>query len=223
MDSYIGTEEMWQRAERQVKAVIESKGVDYMDGLGESAFYGPKIDFMGRDSFGREFQAATIQLDFGQPEGFDLTCTNEAGEKEGIVMVHAAIMGSMERFMVLLIERYAGAFPVWLAPEQVRVAAVNGTEDLQAYGEKLVERFKAAGLRTSLDLSNESVGKKIRASELARVPYTIVIGEKEMASDELSPRVRKSYGENEPKPLKADAFINAVQREIAERSSQSLL
>src|SRR6185437_5496505 len=125
MEAYVGTPEQWDAAEAQVRKVIESKVDDYIDGLGDAAFYGPKIDFVGRDVFGREFQAGTIQLDFGQPEGFDLTCTNESGEAERIVMVHAAIMGSIERFMVLAIEATGGAFPVWLAPEQVRVLSVN--------------------------------------------------------------------------------------------------
>src|SRR5437879_9992176 len=116
---------------------------------------------MGRDVFGREFQAATIQLDFGQPEGFDLTCNNETGERERIVMVHAAITGSLERFMVLLIEQTAGAFPTWLSPEQVRLAPINDSKAMLDYAYSLKAELEAAGLRVSGDVSSEGVGKKI--------------------------------------------------------------
>jgi threonyl-tRNA synthetase len=220
MEKYIGTPEMWARAEKQLKAVIEAKDVEYVDGLGESAFYGPKIDFMGRDVFGREFQAATIQLDFGQPEGFDLTCTNETGERERIVMVHAAITGSLERFMVLLIEQTAGAFPTWLAPEQVRLAPINDSKAMLDYAYSLKAELEAAGLRVSVDVSSESVGKKIRAAGLAKVPYTLVLGEKERESGQVSPRLRQGHGEFEGS-LSVKEFAAALQREVRERAAKS--
>jgi threonyl-tRNA synthetase len=222
MDNYIGDEAMWQRAEKQVKTVIEAKGVDYMDGLGESAFYGPKIDFMGRDAMGREFQAATIQLDFGQPEGFDLTCTNEAGERERIVMIHAAIMGSIERFLVLVIESTAGQFPLWLAPEQVRLAPINDTQDIADYTEKLRAELSLIGLRVGVDATAESVGKKIRAAGVAKVPYTLVIGEKERETGRVSPRLRTGHGEFAG-DLSVNEFAAALQREVSERAGKSLL
>lgn len=222
MDAYVGTPEMWDKAEAQIKAVIESKGVEYMDGLGESAFYGPKIDFMGRDVFGREFQAATIQLDFGQPEGFDLVCTNETGERERIVMLHCAVMGSLERFMVLLIEQTAGAFPLWLAPEQVRLAPVNDSQELAEYAEQLRGELATAGLRVTVDRSSESVGKKIRAAGLSKVPYTLVIGEKERETGQVSPRLRQGHGEFEA-TLSVNEFAAALQSEVNERAMKSLL
>lgn len=222
MSDYIGTPEMWKKAEAQVKGVIETKGIEYIDGLGESAFYGPKIDFMGRDVFGREFQAATIQLDFGQPEGFDLTCTNEAGESERIVMVHAAVMGSLERFMVLVIEQTAGQFPLWLAPEQVRLAPINDTKDILDYTYELKRQIEQAGLRASIDASAESVGKKIRAAGLAKVPYTLVIGEKERESGQVAPRLRQGHGEFEG-TVTTDEFISRLRREVGERLSKSAL
>jgi threonyl-tRNA synthetase len=216
MDDYTGTPETWARAEAQLRAVIESKGEDYMDGLGEAAFYGPKIDFMGRDALGREFQAGTIQLDFGQPEGFDLTCVNELGEQERIVMVHAAIMGSLERFMVLVIEQTAGAFPTWLAPEQVRLAPINDTDEIVAYTYQLKTDLEASGLRVGVDLSAESVGKKIRSGGLAKVPYTLVLGDKERESGMLSPRLRQGHGEFSGSLSAAD-FAKLVKLEVSQR------
>jgi len=222
MTAYLGDEKKWLQAEDQIRAVIEAKGVEYADGVGEAAFYGPKIDFMGRDVFGREFQAATIQLDFGQPEGFDLTCVNESGERERIVMLHCAVMGSLERFMVLLIEQTAGAFPVWLAPEQVRLAPINETPEILEYTEKLRVEFEAAGLRVGVDSMPESVGKKIRAAGLAKVPYTLVIGEKERETGQVSPRLRQGHGVYDG-TLSTTDFAAAVVREAKERAGTSLL
>jgi threonyl-tRNA synthetase len=225
MDSYIGNEATWKRAEADVLEVINAhaKG-DYIDGLGEAAFYGPKIDFIGHDVFGREFQAATIQLDFGQPEGFDLVCINEAGERERIVMAHAAIMGSIERFMVLLIEHTGGRFPVWLAPEQVRVARVNDDPKVAECAEKLLADLRAAGLRAELDASNESVGKKIRAAELAKVPYTLVIGGKEADSGMVTPRVRADLAvHHDAAEMTIDNFIKSVANEAKTRATRASL
>jgi threonyl-tRNA synthetase len=222
MEKYIGDAEMWDKAERQLRAVIEHKGVEYIDGPGESAFYGPKIDFMGKDALGREFQAGTIQLDFGQPENFDLTCTNETGERERIVMVHAAIMGSIERFLVLVIESTAGAFPMWLAPEQIRLAPINDTKEILDYVEQLRRDLVARGLRVGVDSAPESVGKKIRAAGLAKVPYALVIGEKERDTDQFSPRLRKGHGTYEGTLSKTE-FIEAVVREVAQRQTLSVL
>ncbi len=222
MDKYLGTPAMWAHAEQQLKNVVEAKGVDYIDGLGESAFYGPKLDFMGRDAIGREFQAGTVQIDFGQPEGFDLTCINEAGGRERIVMVHAAIMGSIERFMVLVIESTMGAFPLWLAPEQVRLAPVNDSAELSDYANQVRGKLESAGLRVAIDNSVESVGKKIRAAGVAKVPYTIVIGEQELKTDEFSPRLRQGHSEFAGK-ISVDKFTSNLKQEVAERSLKSLM
>jgi len=193
-----------------------------MDGPGESAFYGPKLDFMGRDAMGREFQAGTVQIDFGQPEGFDLTCVNEKGENERIVMVHAAIMGSIERFMVLVIESTMGAFPLWLAPEQVRLAPVNDAEQTMEFTDKVRRQLEAAGLRVAVDASAESVGKKIRAAGLAKVPYAVVVGDKERETGSVSPRLRQGHGEFGGS-LSVSDFAAALQREIQERAPKSVL
>jgi threonyl-tRNA synthetase len=177
---------------------------------------------MGRDALGREFQAGTIQLDFGQPEGFDLVCANEAGERERIVMIHAAIMGSLERFMVLVIENTAGAFPTWLAPEQVRLAPINETDTILDYTEKLRVEFESKGLRVGVDSAPESVGKKIRAAGLAKVPYTLVIGDKERESGIVSPRLRQGHGDFDGS-VSVDEFVKAVQLEVADRLPKSAL
>ncbi len=221
MDKYLGDEATWAKAESQLKEVLEAADVDYTEAIGDAAFYGPKIDFMGHDVFGREFQAATIQLDFGQPEGFDLNCINEAGEHERIVMIHAAIMGSIERFLVLVIEATAGAFPTWLAPEQVRLAPVNDTTELAEYVEGLRHELTGAGIRVGVDTSVESVGKKIRAAGLAKVPYTLVVGDKERETGKLSPRLRQGHGE-EPGELSLETFIDGLRGEIGNRARLSV-
>jgi threonyl-tRNA synthetase len=222
MDKYIGDESMWEKAEAQVKAVIEAKGVEYVDGVGDAAFYGPKIDFVGHDVLGREFQAGTIQLDFGQPEGFDLVCTNEIGERERIVMIHAAIMGSMERFMVLLLEQTGGALPLWLSPEQVRLVPINDAKEVLDYTDNLRRELEKRELRVGVDSTAESVGKKIRAAGLLKVPYTLVIGEKEIESGEVSPRLRQGHGSFDGK-LKVDDFTDKLRQEVAEHANSSLL
>ena len=189
--AYLGSESAWKSAEDQIKRIlVEKVGDNYIDGTGEAAFYGPKIDFIARDAIGRVWQVATIQLDFNQPEGFDLTCINETGDKERIVMIHAAIMGSIDRFLSIYIEHTAGRFPIWLAPEQIRIISVNQEPETLKKVEEISEKAKSLGLRVHADNSNESVGKKIREAELMKVPYTLVIGEKEIQIDKVTPRVR---------------------------------
>ncbi len=223
MDAYSGSPDAWGTAENQIKAIIEQKvGEDYLDGLGEAAFYGPKIDFIGRDAIGREWQVATIQLDFNQPEGFDLSCINEAGEKERIVMIHAAIMGSIDRFLSIYIEHTAGNFPVWLSPEQVRLLTVSDAPEIQDKTKEMRLQLKKAGIRADIDDASESVGKKIRLASMGKVPYTIVVGEQEVSSGEVSPRIRKDLGDGEPK-LSFERFIIQVQDEIKQRASHSSL
>ena len=223
--AYLGSPETWTKVEKQLTELAEEKvGKDYTIGVGEAAFYGPKLDFMAQDAIGREHQVATIQLDFNQPEGFDLTCVNEEGEKERIVMVHAAIAGSLERCLTVLIEHFAGKFPVWLAPEQIRVATLNQEDDTVKFAVKLVEQAKALGLRASLDNSSESVGKKIRASEMMKVPYTIVIGGKEIESSKVTPRIRKDMevGTN-AEAVSINEFLKTVANEAKGRVTKTSL
>src|SRR5687768_5169924 len=161
MESYMGSSEKWASAETQLQNIVSEKvGNNYIKGVGEAAFYGPKLDFMAKDAIGREHQVATIQLDFNMPEGFNLFCTNEDGEQERIVMVHCAIAGSLERCLSVLIEHYAGKFPVWLAPEQVRIITVNQEENTTSFADAIYKKARSLGLRVCIDNDNESVGKK---------------------------------------------------------------
>ncbi len=223
MKSYAGDNEKWEKSEHQLLNIIKNKvGEEYELGVGEAAFYGPKIDFMARDAIGREHQLATIQLDFNQPEGFDLTCINEAGEAERVVMIHAAIMGSIERFLSVYIEHTAGKFPVWLAPEQIRLVTVNQEELTVKCAENILEKAKKLGLRVYMDNSSESVGKKIRESEMMKVPYTLVIGEKEIESGNVMPRIRSDMGAQESQePIRLDEFLGTVVDEAETRSNHT--
>lgn len=191
-EAYAGSEEEWKSTENQLLNILKSKvGDDYIDGVGEAAFYGPKIDFMAKDAIGREHQVATIQLDFNQPEGFDLACINEKGDRERIVMIHAAVMGSIERFLSVYIEHAAGKFPVWLAPEQLRIITLNQDQEILDFADTLADQARKVGVRATIDNDNESVGKKIRNAELMKIPYTVVVGPKEVETGEITPRIRK--------------------------------
>lgn len=225
MNAYSGSEEAWKSAEAQMLRIVQQKvGDDYLPGIGEAAFYGPKIDFIGKDGIGRTHQVATVQLDFNQPEGFDLTCTNEKGENERITMIHAAIMGSIDRFLSVYIEHCAGKFPVWLAPEQIRVITVNQADATVALAQDIVVRAKELGLRVALDNDNESVGKKIRAAEVMRVPYTIVLGEKEIATGKVLPRIRTDLAVAAAHEAhEISAFLKTVAHEAKARVHKSSL
>ncbi len=225
MDAYSGSEEKWQSVEEQLLSIVKSKvGESYIAGVGEAAFYGPKIDFMAKDAIGRTWQVATAQLDFNQPEGFDLTYVNEEGERERVVMMHAAIMGSIERFLSVYIEHVAGRFPVWLAPEQIRIIPVNQDEAVKQFTKDVVANAKKLGLRVAIDYDNESVGKKIRAAELMKVPYALVIGQKEVESGEVVPRVRKDIEVSEEHEARTvEEFLNTVANETKSRVNKTSL
>lgn len=184
-EKYLGTAEIWQSAEEQLTALVEMRGVtNWIDGIGEAAMYGPKIDFIAKDSIGRTLQLATIQLDFNQPKNFGLVCTNEKGEKEDIVMIHCAIMGSIERFMSVLIEHYAGVFPFWLSPVQTKILPIN--ENHIGFAQKVFEALKKVGIRAELDNSNEGLGKKVRNAKVEKIPYLLIIGDKEIESQKVT-------------------------------------
>lgn len=180
MQAYLGDAAVWQKTEAELKELVEEQGREYVLGIGEAAFYGPKIDFMANDSLGREWQVATIQLDMNMPTRFGLTYTAENGQEEPVMMIHCAIMGSLERFLSITIEHLAGNFPFWLAPVQVSVLAVSDQFNDAALN--LAEELRKAGLRVETDTSSESVGKKIRSASLQKVPAKIVIGQKELDS-----------------------------------------
>lgn len=188
-------------------------GEDFFYGKGEAAFYGPKIDFIATDALKREWQLATIQLDFNLPERFKLEYADQDGTQKRVVMLHRAILGSVERFMAVLIEHFAGVLPVWLSPEQVRLVAVS--EKHIDVVNKLAEELRSADIRVGLDISDNTVGKKIRESEKMKIPYTLVIGDKEKNGGPFA--VRKK-GEKNTVEMGKDEFINRVQTEIHERS-----
>jgi threonyl-tRNA synthetase len=223
-DTYLGDADLWESAQSQLKNAVIANELDYFEQEGEAAFYGPKIDFMATDAIGREHQVATVQLDFVQPQRFGLEYAGEDGAQQQPVMIHCALLGSVERFLSVFIEHTAGRFPVWLAPEQVRLITVNQEPTTVAFADKVVAKATELGLRVSVDNDNESVGKKIRNAEIWKVPYTIVVGEKEIESDQVSPRIRKDLAaSDEAKTLSVDDFLAQVAEETKHRSAQSTL
>ncbi len=213
MEKYLGDAKRWAFAENILREIVTSKKTDWFEGIGEAAFYGPKLDFMGKDAIGRLHQVATIQLDVNMPERFDLFCINEKGEQERIVMIHAAIMGSIERFLAVIIEHFAGAFPLWLAPVQATILPVS--DKFSAYGKSVHDALVAAGIRSELSDANESLGKRIRAAEMMKIPYVIVVGEKEETAGTVNFRTRGS--DEKTTETKLDEFIKKVGKEIEEK------
>ena len=223
-DAYLGSQELWETTQEQLKNAVLMNQLDYYEQDGEAAFYGPKIDFMATDAIGREHQVATVQLDFIMPQRFDLEYVAEDGTKKQPVMIHCAIMGSIERFLSVYIEHTAGKFPVWLAPEQIRLISVNQEEATVAFTEEVAGQAKGLGLRLYIDNSNESVGKKIRAAELAKVPYAVVVGDKEIGSREVVPRIRKDMSvQPEVKALGVKEFLKTVAHEAKARVQKTSL
>ena len=217
-DAYLGSPELWDSAQAQLKQAVVANKLDYFEEAGEAAFYGPKIDFMATDAIGREHQVATVQLDFVQPERFKLEYVGEDGSAHQPVMIHCALLGSIERFMSVYIEHTAGKFPVWLAPEQIRLLTVNQEAATVEFAERVAKQAKELGLRLTVDNSNESVGKKIRAAELYKVPYTVVVGEKEINGGEVVPRIRKDIAvSGEARPVGLDEFLKTVMNEARSR------
>ena len=212
MQKYLGTPEMWNEAEQNLADIVKQAGQDYSVGVGEAAFYGPKLDFMGVDSLGREWQLATIQLDMNQPERFKLNFTNAAGVDERPVMIHVAVLGSVERFMGVLIEHTAGNLPVWLSPVHVLLAAVSEKHDAQTH--TLAKQFEAAGIRVAVDDADESIGKKVRNAAKQKIPYIVVIGDRELDGGDWTIRVR---GQEEQLKITKEEFIAKVRTEIATR------
>lgn len=212
-EQYLGEDAVWNMAEKTLADLMAEVGREVMVGEGEAAFYGPKLDFIAKDAIGREWQLATIQLDFVQPERFGLEYADTDGSLKRPVMVHRAILGSVERFMGIMIEHFAGAFPVWLSPVQVRVLSV--AERHAAFALELTKALEAAGIRAECDDSNETVGKKIRNAEKQKTPYALVVGDKEQEGGDLTVRIR---GQQEQVSLSPEAFIARVQEETRART-----
>ena len=199
-EGYLGAPELWQSTQAQLKAAVMAKQLDYFEQEGEAAFYGPKIDFMATDAIGREHQVATVQLDFVQPERFGLEYTDEAGEMARPVMIHSALLGSIERFLSVFIEHTAGWFPFWIAPEQVRILTINNT--VEDYVDEITSVLKTVVLmhpikynevRYTTDMRNESLGKKIREATVVKIPVQIIVGPRDKANRQVS--VRTQQGE----------------------------
>jgi threonyl-tRNA synthetase len=210
----IGTDDLWDRAEAALRAALDATGRPYEMKEGDGAFYGPKIDFDVTDSIGRAWQLGTIQLDYNAPERFDLTYTGEDNSAHRPVVIHRAVSGSFERFIAILIEHFAGAFPVWLAPEQVRVIPI--ALDFNPHGEALVKRMRAAGIRATLDARNETLNYRVREGEMTKIPYMCVIGAREAGEDTVALRVRGA-GKKQESFSSAD-FIERVAEEIRMRA-----
>lgn len=223
-DNYFGDPDLWKQAQATLEKVAKAEELDYKIELGEAAFYGPKIDIYVSDALGRRWQCATVQLDFVQPERFELEYTDANGEKQRPAMVHKAILGSIERFLSVYIEHTAGRFPIWLAPEQIRIISVNQEDATVNFAAGLEQQARGLGLRASVDNGNESVGKKIRAAEMAKVPYTVVIGEKEVAGGDLVPRIRGDMVVQEgDRPIAAEQFLGTVANEAKSRVNKTSL
>ena len=217
-DAYSGKPQLWERAEAELQKAIDQKSSQNVsEGLGDAAFYGPKLDFVAKDSLDREWQVATIQLDFAQPEGLELTFVDSSGKERRPVMIHCAIMGSIERFLAVLIEHTSGQFPLWLAPEQLRLATLNDEADILKLAKEIADKAQEAGIRATLDDSNESVGKKIREAEIMRIPYTVVIGPKEVESNQITPRLRADLPKLEAETVSLGDFLDKLARDAKAR------
>ena len=217
-ESYVGEIENWNRAEAGLKEAMDRRGMKYEINEGDGAFYGPKIDFKVKDAIGRTWQCATIQLDFNLPERFDIKYQDKDGSMKTPVMLHRVIFGSMERFHGILIEHYAGAFPTWLAPTQVAIVPISNEKHVD-FAEKVYKKMRDAGIRVKLDDRSESMNYKIRESlQDKKIPYVVVIGDKEIESNALAVRAR---GIGQVGTLGVDEFIKKIENEIHSRSSES--
>jgi threonyl-tRNA synthetase len=212
-EKYLGTPEIWKSAEDSLRDIAKERGANSFEAPGEAALYGPKLDFLATDSIGREHQVATIQLDLNLPERFDLVCTNEKGERERVVMIHSAIMGSIERFTAVLLEHTAGILPLWLSPVQVSILPVG--EAHQAYALSICDKLKAAGVRAELRM-NDSLGKRIREVKTEKVPCFIVVGDEEVRANTLT--VENSRA-GDKQTVSFEEFLTPLLARIRERAN----
>ena len=213
-EKYIGSEENWEKAESAIVEACQERGMETIVEYGEAAFYGPKLDFMVRDAIGRKWQLGTIQVDYNLPERFELEYMGSDGEKHRPVMIHRAPFGSMERFVAVLIEHTAGKFPLWLTPEQVVVLPIS--EKFNDYAKKVSNVLNNSDIRTVLDDRNEKIGRKIRDNELKRIPFLLIVGEKEAETNSVS--VRKQ-GDGDKGSMEIEQFISFINKEVEEQLS----
>ena len=216
-EKYYGNDEMWDKSQKLLKAAMDDLNLDYYEAEGEAAFYGPKLDIQTKTALGNEETMSTIQLDFMQPDRFGLTYVGKDGKEHMPVMIHRGIVGTMERFVAYLTEIYKGAFPTWLAPEQVHIIPVS-EEKHGDYAQKLAKKLKAAQIRVVIDDRNEKMGYKIREAQTQKVPYTLVVGDDEVANGSVS--VRK-YGEKDQNSMSQDDFMDEILADIASYSRKN--
>ena len=212
-EKYVGTDEDWALAERAIQEACQEKGLPAKVEYGEAAFYGPKLDFMIKDAIGRRWQLGTIQVDYNLPKRFQLEYTDEDNQKKTPVMIHRAPFGSLERFTAVLIEHTSGQFPLWLTPDQVAILPLS--EKYNDYAKKVAKEFGQQGVRANIDLRNEKLGRKIRDNELKRIPYMVIVGEKEEADNLVSMR---QQGGGEQRTMTVQEFIDKINAEVAEQT-----
>lgn len=212
-ENSMGSDELWELATDALREAIEQAGILYKVNEGDGAFYGPKLDFHIQDSLGRTWQCGTIQMDMQLPERFDVTYVGEDGEKHRAVMIHRAGYGSLERFIGILTEHFAGKFPVWMAPVQAKVIPVSNNQ--MAYAKEIADKLSAADIRVELDENNDTLGYKIRKAQMEKVPYMIIIGDKEVGAGNISVRTRKGADEGS---VDLESFINRVHDEVKNRT-----
>ncbi|HBX79463.1 MAG TPA: threonine--tRNA ligase, partial [Acidimicrobiaceae bacterium] len=211
LEKSVGPDELWEEATEGLRAALEAADLDYVTDEGGGAFYGPKIDVDIRDAIGRSWQLSTIQLDFNLPERFGLEYIAPSGERLAPVMIHRALFGSVERFFGVLLEHYAGAFPTWLSPVQVRVLPVSDAHD--DYARDVIKRLRQVGVRSDLGVAEESLGNRIRKAKAEKLPYVLVVGEDDVSSNTVGVNARGNQVERDV-PL--DSFVDRVVTEIAE-------
>jgi len=214
-EKYIGTDENWEKAEKAIIEACEEKGLKAKIVQGEAAFYGPKLDFMVKDAIGRKWQLGTIQVDYNLPERFELEYTGEDNQKHRPVMIHRAPFGSMERFIAVLIEHTAGKFPLWLTPDQVVVLPIS--EKFNDYAFDIAKKLKEKSIRVTVDERNEKIGRKIRDNELKRIPYMLIVGEKEMETSHVSVR---RQGEGDAGSMSVEEFAELIHNEVVSQMKQ---
>ena len=213
-DKYVGSPEAWDKAESALREAVQNLGVDYEEELGEAAFYGPKIDFVVKDVIGREWQLGTVQVDYNLPERFDLSYVGSDNQDHRPVMIHRAPFGSMERFCGVLIEHFAGNFPTWLAPEQVRILPMN--DDLTDKAEQYLRDLKGKGIRVGIDTLSGKLGAKIRKAETDKVPHMLIVGKREAEEGKVSVRSRANPSWDGPCTL--EEFKEKITSEIEDKS-----